>query len=86
MSPDDETTKFPVIPTPDWKTLSRGETNSALYTEQSGLGEEDLTWWDGRNVAGVTIGLIQFRANLPMMPGSVDWQPWLWVESGTEEP
>ncbi len=57
--------------TPDWRTLRPGKKDSDLYTEQSGFNEDDLTWWDGRNVGGVTIGLVQFRANLPMLPGNM---------------
>jgi aspartate/glutamate racemase len=57
--------------TPDWRTLKPGVPDSDLYTEASGCSDEDLTWWDGRNVSGVTIGLVQFRANLPMLPGNM---------------
>jgi hypothetical protein len=57
--------------TPDWRTLTPGKKDSDLFTEQSAFNENDLTWWDGRNVAGVTIGLVQFRANLPMVPGNM---------------
>jgi hypothetical protein len=57
--------------TPDWKTLKPGANDSGNYAEQTGYGEENLTWWPGRNVSGVTIGLIQFRANLAMMPGNM---------------
>jgi hypothetical protein len=57
--------------TPDWKTLKPGAKDSGNYAEQTGYGEESLTWWPGRNVSGVTIGLIQFRANLAMMPGNM---------------
>jgi hypothetical protein len=57
--------------TPDWRTLTPGKKDSDLYAEQSGFNEDDLTWWDGRNVGGATIGLIQFRANLPMLPGNM---------------
>jgi hypothetical protein len=57
--------------TPDWRTLKPGVPDSDLYTETSGCSEKDLTWWDGRNVSGVTIGLVQFRANLPMLPGNM---------------
>ena len=59
--------------TPDWRTLEPGTKDTDLYTEESGFdpGESDLTWWKGRNVSGVTIGLVQFRANLPMMPGNM---------------
>jgi len=60
------------IPSPDWRTLKPGVRDSALYTEEVGYDEDsDLTWWDGRNVGGVTIGLVQFRANVPMMPGNM---------------
>jgi hypothetical protein len=59
--------------TPDWRTNEPGTKDSGLYTETVGFDEDssDLTWWKGRNIAGVTIGLVQFRANLPMMPGNM---------------
>ena len=59
--------------TPDWKTLKPGVKDTDMYTEESGFDEKnsDLTWWPGRNISGVTIGLVQFRANLPMMPGNM---------------
>jgi len=59
------------LATPDWRTLEPGAQDSDLYTEQSGFNDKDMTWWPGCNIAGVTIGLIQFRANLPMMPGNM---------------
>lgn len=58
--------------TPDWRTLKPGAQDTDLYMEKTGYDDDtELTWWPGRNVAGVTIGLIQFRANLPMMPGNM---------------
>ena len=65
---DEEPGKFS---TPDWRTLEPGAHDSDLYAEETGFNDEDLTWWGGRNIAGVTIGLVQFRANLPMMPGNM---------------
>jgi hypothetical protein len=60
-----------VIPTPDWKTLKPGKHDSDLYPEQSGYNDTDVTSWDGRNVFGITIGLVQMRVNLPMIPGNM---------------
>ena len=60
-----------VIPTPDWKTLTPGAQDSDLYTEQSGYNDADVTGWDGRNVFGITIGLVQMHVNLPMIPGNM---------------
>ena len=59
--------------TPDWRTLKPGAKDTDLYTEETGFDDDnsDLTWWNGRNISGVTIGLVQFRANLPMMPGNM---------------
>ena len=59
--------------TPDWRTLKPGVKDTAMYTEETGFDENnsDVTWWAGRNVSGVTIGLVQMRANLPMMPGNM---------------
>jgi hypothetical protein len=66
-----EETEAPKLNTPDWKTLTPGKPDSDLYTVESGYRDTDLTWWDGRNVAGIAIGLVQFRANLPMLPGNM---------------
>ncbi len=59
--------------TPDWKTLKPGAKDTDLYTEESGFDHDnsDVTWWPGRNIGGVTIGLVQVRADLPMMPGNM---------------
>jgi hypothetical protein len=58
--------------TPDWRTLKPGAHDSDLYQEETGFPEDtNLTWWPGRNVSGVTIGLVQMRANLPMLPGNM---------------
>ncbi len=59
--------------TPDWRTLKPGVKDTDMYTEETGFDENncDMTWWPGRNVSGVTIGLVQIRANLPMMPGNM---------------
>ncbi len=59
------------LPTPDWRTLTPGKKDSDLYTEQSGYNDVDVTGWDGRNVFGVTIGLVQMHVNLAMMPGNM---------------
>ena len=60
-----------VIPTPDWRTLSPGAHDGDMFTEQSGYNDADVTSWDGRNVFGITIGLVQMRVNLPMIPGNM---------------
>jgi hypothetical protein len=65
------TTDKPIVPTPDWKTLTPGKQDSDLYIEQSGYNDANVTGWDGRNVYGVAIGLVQLHANLPMMPGNM---------------
>ena len=59
------------VPTIDWKTVEPGPRANDLYAEQSGFNDTDVTWWPGRQFSGVTIGLIQFQANLPMIPGNM---------------
>jgi hypothetical protein len=61
----------PLIPTPDWRTLSPGPQDSDLYVEQSGINDANVKGWDGRNVFGVTIGLVQMHVNLAMIPGNM---------------
>jgi hypothetical protein len=60
-----------VIPTPDWRTLTPGAQTSDIYTEQAGYNNADVTGWDGRNIYGVSIGLVQMHVNLAMIPGNM---------------
>ena len=65
-------TNEPLLPTPDWRALSRGDMHSSdLFTEQAGYNDANVTGWDGRNVFGVTIGLVQMHVNLAMIPGNM---------------
>ena len=64
---DDE----PWLPTPDWETLRPAPSDSDLFTEQTGYNDANVTGWDGRNVFGVTIGLVQMHVNLAMIPGNM---------------
>ena len=64
-------TTEPILPTPDWRTLSPAPLGTDLFTEQSGHNDADVTGWDGRNVFGVTIGLVQMHVNLAMIPGNM---------------
>ena len=59
------------VPTIDWKTVEPGPRANDLYAPQEGFNDTDVTWWPGRNFSGVTIGLLQFQANLPMIPGNM---------------
>jgi hypothetical protein len=63
--------KEPLLPTPDWRTLSPTVSTTDLFTEQTGYNDADVTGWDGRNVYGVTIGLVQMHVNLAMIPGNM---------------
>ena len=59
------------VATIDWKTVEAGDRANDLYAPQEGFNDTDVTWWPGRNFSGVTIGLLQFQANLPMIPGNM---------------
>jgi aspartate/glutamate racemase len=67
----DQAKKEPLLPTPDWRTLSPTVSTTDLFTEQTGYNDADVTGWDGRNVYGVTIGLVQMHVNLAMIPGNM---------------
>jgi hypothetical protein len=43
----------------------------ANYTPMLGFTADELSWSQGRNVGGAAIGVLQFSANIPMMPGNV---------------
>jgi len=63
--------KPPALPTPDWRNLTPGTPDSDIYVEQSGCNDAVVTGWDGRNVFGVSIGLVQMHVNLAMIPGNM---------------
>ena len=64
-------TNEPILPTPDWRTLTPRPSDTDIFTEQSGYNDAVVTGWDGRNVFGVTIGLVQMHVNLAMIPGNM---------------
>ena len=55
------------------ETLKPGPHDSDVYMESTGYTADDdeVSCWIGRNVAGATIGLIQLRAILPLIPGNM---------------
>ncbi len=42
-----------------------------LFYEKHGFTERDVTGWKGRYQYGVTVGIIQLPANIPMLPGDM---------------
>ena len=55
----------PAWATQDWQTLTPGAHDSDNYLETTGYAKDaNVTCWIGRNVAGVTIGVVQLRARL----------------------
>jgi hypothetical protein len=64
--------KLPEMPTKDWRTLNPGPYDTSMYAETTGIPTEgETTWWEGRNMGGVAIGIVRFQANLPMIPGNM---------------
>ena len=55
------------------ENLRPGPRESDFYMETTGYsaGNAKVTSWIGRNVAGVTVGILQLRAILPMVPGHI---------------
>ena len=63
---------LPDMPTKDWRTLQPGPYDTNMYAETTGIPEDGkTTWWEGRNMGGVSIGIVRFQANLPMIPGNM---------------
>jgi len=42
-----------------------------LYYEKGGFTDRDVTGWKGRYQYGITVGIIQLPANIPMLPGDM---------------
>ena len=64
--------ELPDLPTKDWRTLKPGPYDTNMYAETTGIPEDaQTTWWEGRNMGGVAIGIVRFQANLPMIPGNM---------------
>ena len=73
MSDNDSGTGLPPEFTAPSETLTPGHHDSDVFMESTGYTEDDrdVSCWIGRNVAGATIGLIQLRAILPLIPGNM---------------
>jgi hypothetical protein len=70
---DQSPTGLPPEFTAPAETLKPGVHDSDLYIETTGYDKDNqkVTTWIGRNTAGITVGLVQLRAMLPMIPGHV---------------
>jgi hypothetical protein len=62
---------WPPGQTPKYKGRSNVEDAYEMYTHSEYWGEDDVTWWEGRRVGGIAIGVIQLSANIPMIPGNM---------------
>jgi Asp/Glu/hydantoin racemase len=62
---------WPPSETPKYKGRSKVEDAYEMYTDSQYWGDGDVTWWEGRRVGGVPIGVIQLSANIPMIPGNM---------------
>ena len=73
MSDQESTTGLPPEFTAPADTLQPGPHDSDVYMESTGYTADDdeVSCWIGRNVARATIGLIQLRAILPLIPGNM---------------
>ena len=62
---------WPPSATPKYKGRSQTKDAYEMYTHSEYWSEEDVTWWEGRRVGGIAIGVIQLSANIPMIPGNM---------------
>ncbi len=62
---------WPPGATPKYKGRSKTKDAYEMYTHSEYWSEDDVTWWDGRRVGGIAIGVIQLSANIPMIPGNM---------------
>jgi Asp/Glu/hydantoin racemase len=62
---------WPPGETPKYKGRSNVEDAYEMYTESRYWSDDDVTWWEGRRVGGIPIGVIQLSANIPMIPGNM---------------
>ena len=60
---------FDVDPSVRWKG-ENGETGPH-FNEERGYGGDEVTGWQGRFVYGATVGIVQIRARIPMLPGDI---------------
>jgi hypothetical protein len=62
---------WPAGDTPKYKETGGVKSAYEMYTQSDHWSEEDVTWWEGRRVGGIAIGVIQLGANIPMIPGNM---------------
>lgn len=60
---------WPIKPTPRFNSVKPHE--GGMFTYTVGYTDEEVYWWEGRNIGGAPIGVVQLSANIPMIPGNV---------------
>ncbi len=60
---------FDVDPSVRWEA-ENGETGPH-FNDELGYGDDDVTGWKGRFIYGATVGVVQIRARIPMLPGDI---------------
>jgi len=71
VAPSKALAAWPPGNTPKYKGRANVEDAYEMYTHSEYWGEGDVTWWEGRRVGGIAIGVIQLSANIPMIPGNM---------------
>ena len=71
IAPSRAIAAWPPGETPKYKGRSNVEDAYEMYTDSQYWGDGDVTWWEGRRVGGIPIGVIQLSANIPMIPGNM---------------
>jgi len=60
---------FDVDPSVRWDG-ENGETGPH-FNDELGYGDDDVTGWKGRYIYGATVGIVQIRTRIPMIPGDI---------------
>jgi len=71
VAPSKALAAWPPGNTPKYKGRANVEDAYEMYTHSEYWGKGDVTWWEGRRVGGIAIGVIQLSANIPMIPGNM---------------
>ncbi len=71
VAPSKALAAWPPGNTPKYNGRADVDDAYEMYTHSEYWGEDDVTWWEGRRVGGIAIGVIQLSANIPMIPGNM---------------
>ena len=52
--------------------MRKSQAETAIYTCTTGYGDKEILSWEGRGATGLSLGIVELRANIAFAPGNIN--------------